>query len=66
LGELGEEGKISIASWNLLIAHIPNASCLLCVPYLHSMGVGCIPYISVHRIIKFYRNDFTCLYAQFP
>lgn len=54
LGELGEEGEISITSWNLLIAHIPSASFLLCVPYLRSMGVGCIPYISVHRIIKFY------------
>lgn len=54
LGELGEGGEISLTSWNLLIFDILNASCLLCVPYLRSMGVGSIPYISVHRIIKFY------------
>lgn len=48
LGELGEGGEISIASWDLLIVHIPNALCLLSVPYLCSMGVGCILYISAH------------------
>lgn len=54
MGELGGEGEIPITSWGLLIIYVPNALCLLSVPYCVdscSIGVDCMS-LTRHRYDK--------------